>query len=245
MINFAHRGASSIYPENTILAFKEAIKLGCDGIELDVHKSKDNVLVVIHDENIKRTHKGKGLVKDYTLEELKKFKCRKKGFEENDKCLIPTLEEVLQLVANTSIVLNIELKTDIIHYENIEEEVIELIKKYNLQNRVLISSFNHKSLEICKNIDSRIQLGALYSRRIKNVIEYAKSLQVDAIHPKLTLISKELIDEAHNNGIKVNVYTVNKVSHMKKLMDLNVDGIFTDYTSILRDIKEEKMEEVI
>lgn len=245
MINFAHRGASSIYPENTILAFKEAIKLGCDGIELDVHKSKDNIIVVIHDEDIKRTYKGKGLIKDYTLEELKKFKCKKRGFEENDQCFIPTLEEVLQLICNNRIFLNIELKTDVIHYENIEEEVIDLIKRYDLKNRVLISSFNHRSLEICKSIDSEIQIGALYSKKIKNVIEYAKSLKVDAIHPRLTLISKELIDEAHNNGIKVNVYTVNKVSHMKKLIDLNVDGIFTDYTSILRDVKEEKMEEVV
>lgn len=239
MINFAHRGASSIYPENTILSFEEAIKLGCDGIELDVHKSKDNVLVVIHDEDIKRTYKGKGLVKDYTLEELKKFKCRKKGFEDNGLCGIPTLEEVIQLISDTSIFLNIELKTDVIHYENIEEDVINLVKKYDLKNRVLISSFNHKSLEICKSIDSEIQLGALYSRRIKNVIEYAKSLQVDAIHPKLTLISKEIIDEAHNNGIKVNVYTVNRESSMKKLIDFKADGIFTDYTSILKSVKEE------
>lgn len=239
MINFAHRGASSLYPENTILAFKEAINLGCDGIELDVHKSKDNVLVVIHDEDIKRTHKGKGLVKDYTAEELKGFQCRKKEFENNELCRIPTLEEVILLIVDSNIVLNIELKTDVIHYDKIEEEVINLVKKYGLKNRVLISSFNHKSLEICKSIDSEIQVGVLYSKKIKNVIEYAKSLKVNAIHPKLTLISKEIIDEAHNNGIKVNVYTVNKESLMKKLIDFNADGIFTDYTSILKSVKEE------
>lgn len=239
MINFAHRGASSLYPENTILAFKEAINLGCDGIELDVHKSKDNVLVVIHDEDIKRTHKGKGLVKDYTLEELIKFKCRKKEFEDSELCRIPTLEEVIQLIVDTNIVLNIELKTDVIHYDKIEEEVINLVKKYGLKNRVLISSFNHKSLEICKSIDSEIQVGVLYSKRIKNVVEYAKSLKVNAIHPKATLISKEIIDEAHNNGIKVNVYTVNKERLMKKLIDFKADGIFTDYTSILKSVKEE------
>lgn len=239
MINFAHRGASSVYPENTILAFKEAISLGCDGIELDVHKSKDNVIVVIHDEDIRRTFRGKGLVKDYTLEELRSFKCRQRDFRENQECLIPTLEEVLQLIKNNNVFLNIELKTDVIHYENIEEDVINLVKKYNLKDKVLISSFNHKSLEICKKIDKEIEVGALYSKRIKNVIDYAKLLKFDAIHPKFALISKELIDEAHNNGIKVNVYTVNKESRMKRLISFNADGIFTDYTSILKSVKEE------
>lgn len=239
MINFAHRGASSRYPENTMLALREAISLGCDGIELDVHKSKDNMVVVIHDENIKRTFKGRGLIKNYTLDELKKFKCRKRGFEDNEQCLIPTLDEVLQLIMDKNIYLNIELKTDVIHYKNIEEDVINLVKKYNLKKRVIISSFNHRSLKICKSIDSDIQVGALYSREIKRVIDYAKTLQLDAIHPKLSLISKELIDEAHNNGIKVNVYTVNKVNEMKKLINYNVDGIFTDYTDVLKEVKEE------
>ena len=76
MLNFAHRGASKYFPENTILAFKEAIKANANGIELDVHKTKDNILVVIHDEDIQRTFKGKGLVKDMTLKELRSFKCR-------------------------------------------------------------------------------------------------------------------------------------------------------------------------
>ena len=94
MINFAHRGASKYFPENTILAFKEAIKTGATGIELDVHKTKDNILVVIHDEDIQRTFKGKGLVKDMTLKELRSFKCRNINFEENLECRLPTLEDV-------------------------------------------------------------------------------------------------------------------------------------------------------
>ena len=99
MINFAHRGASRYYPENTILSLKEGIKGGANGLEIDVHKTKDNELVVIHDEDIERTFKGKGLVKDMTLEELKAFKCRNKNFEDNIECKIPTLKEVLELVS--------------------------------------------------------------------------------------------------------------------------------------------------
>ena len=95
---FAHRGASGDYPENTILAFDKALALDVYGIELDVHKSKDGHLVVIHDEDIQRTFKGKGLVMDYTLSELKKFNCRKFEFIENLNCKIPTLREVFELI---------------------------------------------------------------------------------------------------------------------------------------------------
>ena len=127
---FAHRGASGDYPENTILAFDKALALDVYGIELDVHKSKDGHLVVIHDEDIQRTFKGKGLVMDYTLSELKKFNCRKFEFIENLNCKIPTLREVFELIKNTDIILNIEAKTDLIHYD-LEQDVIDLIKEFN------------------------------------------------------------------------------------------------------------------
>ena len=92
---FAHRGYSGKYPENTILAFKKALDIGVDGIELDVHKSKDGKLVVIHDEDIKSTFDGEGLIKDYTLKELKAFKCKDLNFFNNEECKICTLEDVI------------------------------------------------------------------------------------------------------------------------------------------------------
>ena len=114
---FAHRGASGDYPENTMLSFRKSLEIGVDGIELDVHKSKDGKLVVIHDEDIQRTFKGKGLVKDYTLEELQQFTCRKFEFVNNDHCKIPTLRDVFELIKDEDITLNIEAKTDLIHYD--------------------------------------------------------------------------------------------------------------------------------
>ena len=159
MINFAHRGASSDYPENTILALKEGIKCGAKGLEIDVHKSKDNKLVVIHDEDIERTFLGKGLVKDFTLEELKSFKNRKKLFRDNDECHIPTLEEVLDLIKDIDILLNIELKTDVIYYSGIEEDVINLIKSYGIEDKIIISSFNHESIKKVKDISFDVSVG--------------------------------------------------------------------------------------
>ena len=236
MINFAHRGASSDYPENTLLSFKEAIRLGANGIELDVHKTKDNKIVVIHDEDIERTLIGKGLVKDFTLNELKKFRCRKILFRNNDSCLIPTLEEVLQLFRDNNFFLNIELKTDIFEYEGIENDVIKLIYKHNMKDRVILSSFNHESIKISREIDSEFKTGLLYYKPIENVVEYAKSYGAYAIHPDIRLVSEELIKEAEENNIKVNVYTVNSPIHMRMLIKAGASGIFTDYPDLLKEI---------
>lgn len=239
MINFAHRGASGDYPENTLLAFKEGIKLGATGIELDVHKSKDGKLVVIHDEDIERTFKGKGLVKDLTLEQLRQYTCRKSLFKEAEECYIPTLDEVLTLVKAHNIKLNIELKTDIIQYEGIEQDVIQLIHDYDMKDQILISSFNADSIKLCKEIDAQIKTGFLYHEAIDDVINYTKSLKADALHPDLSLVSEELIAEAHDNGLEVNIYTVNSPIYMRKLIAAKADGIFTDYPALLDEIMKE------
>ncbi|MGG7056924.1 glycerophosphodiester phosphodiesterase [Clostridium tertium] len=238
MINFAHRGASSDYPENTILSLKEGIKSGAKGLEIDVHKSKDNKLVVIHDEDIERTFMGRGLVKDFTLAELKSFKNRKKLFRDNEECRIPTLKEVLDLIKDKDILLNIELKTDIIPYPNIEEDVINLINEYKLEDKIILSSFNHESIKKVKAI-SKIKTGILYKKPIKDVVQYAKSLGVDAIHPDLRLVSEKLIKEAHENNLMVNIYTVNIPFFMRLLIANNVDGAFTDYPELLNEILQE------
>ena len=236
MINFAHRGASFDFPENTILSLKKAIECGASGLEIDVHKTKDDKIVVIHDEDIERTFLGKGLIKDFTYEELKKFKNRKVSFRDNKECYIPLLEEILNLVKETRVMLNIELKTDEIEYHGIEDDVINMIKEYRLEKRVILSSFNHNSIKKCKEIYSSIKTGVLYYKEIENVIEYAKSLKADYIHPDLRLVTKSIIDEAHKNGIMVNIYTVNNPISMRKLIELDVDGVFTDYPELLKDI---------
>lgn len=240
MINFAHRGSSKYFPENTILSLKEGIKSGSNGLEIDVHKTKDNKLVVIHDEDIQRTFKGKGLVKNMTLEELRNFKCRNKNFEDNLECRIPTLSEVLDIIKDTNVILNIELKTDEIHYEDIEKDVIELVNRYGLKRQIILSSFNHESIRICREIDSEIETGLLYYKEIENVVQYAKKLGANAIHPDLRVVSEELIKEANENNIKVNIYTVNSPIYMRKLIKAGVNGIFTDYPDLLDEIINEK-----
>ena len=125
---FAHRGASGYAPENTLEAFRLAMEQGADGIELDVHLTKDGEVVVIHDETLNRTSDGQGKVRDYTLEELKKFSFHN-HIEKYKGVQIPTLKEVLDLVENSSMKVNIELKTGIYWYEGIEEKTMEIVKE--------------------------------------------------------------------------------------------------------------------
>ena len=119
---YAHRGFSGLYPENTMLAFRKAVEEGfCDGIELDVHLSKDNEIVIIHDETVDRTTNGTGFVKDKSLEELKKLKANYTFNETYEDQEIPTFEEYCKYVSDKNIITNIEIKTNLIYYPNIEK----------------------------------------------------------------------------------------------------------------------------
>lgn len=228
MIYFAHRGYNVKYPENTLLAFDKAISAGCTAVELDVHKTKDGKLVVIHDENVKRTYNGNVLIKDATLSQLKLLNPKNPEFEESKLCRIPTLSEVLELLKPYDITINIEIKTDQIHYDNIEEDVINLIKQLEIEDKIIISSFNHKSLEICKKIDPTLKLGVLFHTKMDNIIEYANELGAYSIHPNVKLVTASLVNAAHNNNLKVYTYTVNSNIIEDELRKIGCDGIFTD-----------------
>ena len=140
---FAHRGASGYESENTLEAFALAVEQGADGIELDVQLSRDGQMVIIHDENVDRVCNGTGWVKDYTLEELKRFQV---STPEGKKGRIPTLREVLELVKPSGIKVNIELKTGIFWYPELERMVIEEVKHQGMEDRIIYSSFNHYSM---------------------------------------------------------------------------------------------------
>ncbi|OON97271.1 MAG: glycerophosphodiester phosphodiesterase [Epulopiscium sp. Nele67-Bin005] len=240
MINYAHRGASSEFPENTMLAFKKAIEMKADGIELDVHKTADGKLVVIHDEDVQRTFRGKGQIKDLTLDQIQDLDCRQQIWETNFECKAPELEEVMKLVKENNIKLNIEIKTDIIQYDGIEEDVVKLIEKLEMVDSVLISSFHSESLVKVKEINKNIKTGFLYFKPMDNAIEHAKSLGADALHPSLLSgITPEFVQEVKNAGLDINVYTINDPVYMRKLIEAGVTGIFTDYPELFNEVNSE------
>ena len=158
MLLLGHRGYSDQYSENTMLAFSKAIESGFDGIETDVHKTKDGVLVLCHDEKINRTSDGKGYIKDMTYEELCAYNF---GTKENPQ-RIPLLKELLELCKGKNVKINLEIKTNKIQYPGIELESYQMIKEMGMLDQVLFSSFYVDSLYKLRAIDSSLYLGYLF-----------------------------------------------------------------------------------
>lgn len=240
---FAHRGASGYAPENTLEAFELAIKQKADGIELDVQLSKDGIPVVFHDETLNRVTDGKGYLKDYTLEELKKFTVLKGRFPEYDKAKIPTLKEVLELVKPAGIQVNIELKTGIYWYPEIEKKTIELVNELEMQEKVVYSSFNHYSIQKVKEIEPKAECAYLYSDVILNVDEYAKKTKVEGLHPAVYHVKMaDFLQEYKKSGLKVRVWTVNEKEDLKVLIQAGITAVITNYPDVAVEIRKEVTE---
>ena len=233
---WAHRGASAYAPENTLEAFNLAITQEADGIELDVQLSKDGELVVIHDETIDRTSNGTGYVKDYKLEELKKFNFNC-GNEKYEYVNIPTLKEVYELLKPTNLTINVELKTGIIFYEGIEEKVLSLAKEMDMEDKIIYSSFNHHTIKKIKELNSSVKTGLLYCDGWIGILEYAKILNVTALHPYLYNLQYEnLINECKKAHMNLNVWTVNEEKDMRFLFENEIDSIITNYPDVARKL---------
>lgn len=237
--NFAHRGFSGKYPENTMLAFKKAIEAGADGIELDVQLTKDGEIVIIHDETIDRTTDGKGLVADYTYEELCRFDASfiyrgQIGFNK-----IPTLREYLEFVKDKNIITNIELKTGIFEYLGIEEKVWELIQEYKVEDKVIISSFNHYSVLHMKKLAPDLKYGLLSESWLINAGKYTHDLGIQCYHPIHYNLTSEIINEIKKYGIEINTYTVNKEKDIRYLIEKGIDIIIGNFPNLAGKIIKE------
>ena len=233
---WAHRGGSGCAPENTLASFKYAVESGADGVELDVQMTKDKKIVVIHDETVNRTGEGKGWVKDYTFDELRRINFNKK-FPEYGVCRIPLLSEVFELLYPTRLTVNVELKTGIIFYEGLEEKVVELVREMDMKDRVLYSSFNHYSLEKLRALDPDAYLGFLYADGHIGMPAYCKAHGGNALHPALYNIQYPgFMKEAAENGLDVNVWTVNERSHIEMCAKAGVNAIISDYPGRVLDI---------
>lgn len=222
---FAHRGYAAAFAENTMTAFKEAEKAGADGIELDVQLTKDGEMVVIHDEKLNRTTNGNGFVKDCSYKEISKLNANKSG---GAKEPIPLLKDVLKWMQGNRLICNIELKNGFFPYEGMEEKVINLVRDYSLEERIIFSSFNHYSIVYCYRLAPEIEIAPLYSGRIFMPWIYAKSIQAKAIHPNYKGLTNDIIRKSIENGISVRPYTINNEEDMKRLFTLNCSAIITD-----------------
>ncbi len=219
LLCIGHRGAMGYAPENTLKSIAKAIELGAPWIEIDVHHI-DNHLMVIHDKQLERTTNGLGKVSNQTFTYLRSLDAG-----EGEK--IPTLNEVLDLI-NQRAGLNIELKG-----KDTAEAVVNLIQERCRQGwdieQFLVSAFKRQEIIKVKQLDGRIRIGALICGFPFFNATFAEKLRAYSVHQCLRFINRRLIKDAHRRGLKVFVYTVNQTEDIEKMIDIGVDGLFSDY----------------
>lgn len=238
--NIAHRGFCNIYPENTMLAFQKAVEAGCDGIEMDVHLTRDGEIVIIHDETLERTTNGTGMVKDYTLEQLCRFDAHGKFPGQHGFNPIPTLREYFDYIQDKDVFTNIELKNGIYVYPGLEEKCIAMIQEYGLTEKVMFSSFNHFSMIKCKQICPDIKTAFLISCWMVGAGAYAKANGADFINPRFQFLTDENLQELNDHGIGAQVWTVNEEQDIRDLVRRNVYAIITNQPDVMKRILAEE-----
>lgn len=231
----AHRGYSGCYPENTMLSFQKAVEAKADEIELDVQLTKDDQVVVIHDEKVDRTTDGVGNVRDFTLKDIQKLDASKAWDGQHPFQHIPSFEEYCEWACGQPVVTNIELKTGIVYYPDIERKTIEILQKYHMVRKVMFSSFNHLSLIDAKRICPEIPVGALVGKNgIFNAGFYCRKFGFEFYHPSWEALDDEKVREIHDHGVKMNVWTVNGMCELEKLQKWGVRGVITNFPTVAR-----------
>ncbi|GLC89660.1 glycerophosphodiester phosphodiesterase [Lysinibacillus piscis] len=228
---FAHRGASGEFPENTMMAFEEAKRIGVAGIELDVQLTKDEQLVIIHDERVDRTTDGTGFVKDFTLADITALDAGSWFSPNFAGERLTTLNTVFAWMKEEGnhLRLNIELKNDQIRYLGLEEKVLALIKEYDLEERIIISSFNPFSLQRVRMLNASIEIGYLIFGMPDNALWIAQEIEANAIHCQAEYALSAFGEAAMQAGFPLRIYTVNDEAEYKQLVAAGVEVIMTDF----------------
>ena len=222
----AHRGFSKAAPENTMYAFEAALDSGADYIELDVQLTKDAQLVVFHDKTIERTTNGKGKISDYTYDELRQLSAGS-WFGKTDEFAdaeIPLFSDVLEQFGD-DINFNIEIK-DIGNVKLAAEKTAELIEEYGITNSCYVTSFSYNALKYVKKYNPKIKTGIIAN--VATTIAFTKLKYIDALSMNYLFVNHTVVNNAHQNGKRIFVWTVDTKSDIEKMIALGVDNIITN-----------------
>ncbi len=232
---FGHRGASAYAPMNTIPAFELAAEQGADGVELDVHLTKDGELIIVHDFTIDHTTNGTGTVTDKTLAELKEYDAGSWFDARFAGETLPTLDEVFEAVGG-KLYINVEIKTLAREADGTEEVVAECIHRHNMDERVIVSSFNPYVLKRFRPIAPDIPLGYLLHPASLTPDSHTILLPADyeALHFYHDMIDQEQLDFAKTHNLPINTWTVNDTELALRLKNQGVRGIITDKPDIMK-----------
>lgn len=227
---FAHRGAKRVAPENTLPAFEAAIRLGADGVELDVQYSSDGKLVIFHNLELEKTSSGTGRVTAHTFEELRQLDAGSYFGPEFAGTCIPTLDEVLEL-AKGKLLVNIELKSLEITGARIGVDVVAAVRAHQMADDVVISSFNPFALRFSKRAGPEIEHGLLLAPDTTNWTRWGLTIRyslADGLHPEVVMVTEDYVAAAHKRKMPVRAWTVNDEAKVRELAAFGVDAIISD-----------------
>lgn len=224
-INYAHRGASAYAPENTMSSFIKGVELGANGIELDLQKTKDNKIVIFHDDYIDNKSNGSGRIEDYTYDDLYKFDFGSWFDKKFNGEHIVLFEDFAKKFLNKDLTFAIELKV-----EGIEKETLEIINKYKKHDNIYITSFLYEALQNIRNIDNKIKLSWLINEEINNNnIDKLLKINGNQICPEACLVTEEGIKLAKKNNLGVRLWGISTEEIMKKVCNLDIEGMTVNF----------------
>ncbi|MEK6777839.1 MAG: glycerophosphodiester phosphodiesterase family protein [bacterium] len=232
----AHRGASHLAPENTLPAFRMAMDLKADMIETDIRISADQVPVLSHDADMERIAGTTVYIDELTLVELRGYDFGSWFSESFAGTRIPTLEDLLSL-AKGEILLNLEIKKDTPRTQGIEDKVLDAVAAKDMEDQVLISSFDLPALERVRHLGPGIRIGFLYDGNgsWRHFLDHAVKLGAVSFHPAQKSVTPDMVHGFHRRGIRVYPYVVDQISRVKELQTWGVDGVFTNRPEIFQE----------
>ncbi|WP_353114606.1 glycerophosphodiester phosphodiesterase family protein [Microbacterium sp.] len=230
---WAHAGAGTFSSSNTIEAFELAIEQGADGLELDVHMTRDGRVVCRHDETVDLPSGVRVFIRDLSGEEVG-------AVDLGEGRRIPELAQVLSLLAGTDLALNVEVKNGPVLYPGIEEAVLATVAAAREERAVVYSSFNHYTLLRLRELSPGALIAPLYTEALVDPWLYAQHLGADALHPfHATLAAPGVLDGFREAGVSVRAWTVNEPEDLRRLISAGVDAVITDEPAIARRIGAE------
>ena len=228
-----HRGAPGYAPENTMASFRRAVELGATFIETDLRLSHDARFVAMHDATLDRTSNGRGMVRDFTLAQLRELDAGSWYGPEFAGEKIPTLDEILNFAREADVVFYLEIKHEA--GWGVHHGVAAALRAANEPARTVVISFDSSMLRNLRSLDAGVLMGLLFENPIASVVEKAQQIGARQICPRADLVTPQLLSEAQDAGLQVAAWTVNEPAQMDALISMGVNGIMTDYPDCLRD----------
>src|ERR1700730_1307975 len=236
----AHRGASGHTPENTLVAFERAVQLGAGFIETDLHLTRDAHFVAIHDSTLERTTNGRGEVREFTLAELQKLDAGMWYDREHMGQRIPTLEQVLEFARKHDVIFYLEVKYDAAW--GMHHSLIAALQSSDYAGRTIVISFEQATLAALRRVDATVMMGFLVAETGTDCVREAIELGARQLCPKASMVTRELVEQAHGADLQVATWTVDDPQEMRRIIAAGVDGVMTNFpdrlSAVIEDLQE-------